>query len=205
MSAAPGSANAAEPLLEVEGLAKHFPTSGGLLRRAGPRLRAVDGVSFALRRGETLCLVGESGCGKSTVGKLILRLIEPTDGAIRIDGADITRARRRSGAACRKRVQMVFQDPYASLNPRLTAGDDRRRAAREFRPLLGARTKRRRSPRCCARVGLRPEAAEQISPSSSPAASASGSASPARSRSRPTSSSPTSRSPRSMSRCRRRC
>jgi len=101
-------------LLEVVGLAKHYPVRGGVVR-------AVDGVSFALARGETLALVGESGCGKSTTARLVLRLIEPSAGAVRFDGIEV------SGAAelrlLRRRVQVVFQDPYASLNPRLKVGD----------------------------------------------------------------------------------
>jgi oligopeptide/dipeptide ABC transporter ATP-binding protein len=109
-------------VLEVEGLKKYFPVRRGLLQRTRAQIRAVDGVSFALEPGETLCLVGESGSGKSTVGRLVLRLIEPTEGSVRLDGHDITRLNREEMRPWRKRVQIVFQDPYASLNPRLTAG-----------------------------------------------------------------------------------
>ena len=109
-------------VLEVDGLKKYFPVRRGLLRRTRAEIKAVDGVSFALEPGETLCLVGESGCGKSTVGRLVLRLIEPTEGSVRLDGHDITRLGREEMRPWRKRMQIVFQDPYASLNPRLTAG-----------------------------------------------------------------------------------
>jgi oligopeptide/dipeptide ABC transporter ATP-binding protein len=109
------------PIIAVEGLRKHFAIEQGLLRRSYAAIKAVDGVSFAIAPGETLCLVGESGCGKSTVGKLLMRLIEPTDGTIRLDGADITHLGQGEMRPHRRRMQMVFQDPYASLNPRLTA------------------------------------------------------------------------------------
>ena len=109
-------------VLEVDGLKKYFPVRRGLLKRTRAEIKAVDDVSFALQPGETLCLVGESGCGKSTVGRLVLRLIEPTEGSVRLDGHDITRLTREEMRPWRKRMQIVFQDPYSSLNPRLTAG-----------------------------------------------------------------------------------
>jgi len=111
-----------KPVLEVDGLKKHFAIARGLLGRNAGWVKAVDGVSFAIKPGETLCLVGESGCGKSTVGKLLLRLLEPTEGTIRLDGRDITHLGVGDMRPHRKRMQMVFQDPYASLNPRLTSG-----------------------------------------------------------------------------------
>jgi oligopeptide/dipeptide ABC transporter ATP-binding protein len=110
------------PVLEVADLKKYFPVQRGLLRRTVAQVKAVDGVTFAIRAGETLCLVGESGCGKSTVGKLALRLIEPTEGSIRIGGEEVTQLSPGEMRPFRKRIQMVFQDPYASLNPRLKAG-----------------------------------------------------------------------------------
>jgi oligopeptide transport system ATP-binding protein len=111
-------------LLEVENLSKHFPVKRGLvLARTVGNVRAVDGVSFALEKGETLALVGESGCGKSTTARLVLRLIEPTTGTIRFEGTDITRLTGAPLRRMRRRMQIVFQDPFASLNPRMTVSD----------------------------------------------------------------------------------
>ena len=110
------------PIIEVAGLKKHFALKRGLFSRSAATVKAVDGVGFTINPGETLCLVGESGCGKSTVGKLVLRLLEPTEGTIRLDGEDITHLRTGEMRLYRKRMQMVFQDPYASLNPRMAAG-----------------------------------------------------------------------------------
>ena len=113
-------------LLEVDGLAKHFPLARGPLARLtgqdGRVLRAVDGVSFAIAPGETLGLVGESGCGKTTTGRLVLRAIEPTAGRIRFEGEDITGLSGRALLPFRRKAQIVFQDPYASLNPRMSIG-----------------------------------------------------------------------------------
>src|ERR1700759_2991727 len=111
------------PLLEVTDLVKHYAVRGGVLRRRVGTVHAVDGVSFSVEVGETLGLVGESGCGKSTVARSVLRLIEPSSGAIRLDGTDITRLGKAALRPHRRSMQIVFQDPFASLNPRMTAGD----------------------------------------------------------------------------------
>ena len=111
------------PVLEIEGLKKHFPIKKGFLRRTHGHVLAVDGVSFTIGEGEALGLVGESGCGKSTVGRTILRLIEPTDGMIRIGGEDIRGLSKAELKPYRRQMQIIFQDPYSSLNPRMSAGD----------------------------------------------------------------------------------
>ncbi len=112
------------PLLEVRGLHMHFPISEGILmRRQIGEVKAVDGVDFSLRRGETLGLVGESGCGKTTTGRCILQLERPTAGEILYDGVDINTLSRREVLALRRRIQVIFQDPYSSLNPRMKVGE----------------------------------------------------------------------------------
>jgi oligopeptide transport system ATP-binding protein len=143
-----------EPILEVTGLVKHFPlTQGIVVRRQIGAVRAVSGVGFELRRGETLGIVGESGCGKSTMAKLVTSLEKPTAGTIRYKGEDISRLSGRALKAVRRNIQMVFQDPYTSLNPRMTVGDivgepfdihpevapkgERRRRVRELLDVVG--------------------------------------------------------------------
>jgi oligopeptide transport system ATP-binding protein len=111
------------PLLEVTDLFKHYAVRGGILRRRVGTVHAVDGVSFTVGAGETLGMVGESGCGKSTVARSILRLVEPTSGSIRINGRDITKLGKTALRPVRRSMQIIFQDPFASLNPRMTAGD----------------------------------------------------------------------------------
>jgi oligopeptide transport system ATP-binding protein len=117
---APVTAPTHAPLLKVEGLVKHFPITGGLFGRVVDKVHAVDGVSFEIGPGETLGVVGESGCGKSTTGRCILRLIEPTAGEVTFAGKSVTAASKRELRALARDMQIIFQDPYASLNPRMT-------------------------------------------------------------------------------------
>ncbi|MGE0717180.1 MAG: ABC transporter ATP-binding protein [Alphaproteobacteria bacterium] len=111
------------PVIEVAGLKTHFPVRKGLLRRTVGHVHSVDGVDFAIGEGETLGLVGESGCGKSTVARTVLRLVEPTAGTIRLGGTDITRLGKAELRPHRRQMQIIFQDPFSSLNPRMSAGD----------------------------------------------------------------------------------
>ena len=123
-TARPLAATAGErPLVEIRGLVKHFPIRDGILQRTVGHVQAVDGVDLEIRRGETLGLVGESGCGKTTVGRLLLRLIEPTAGTILYDGTDITALKGSALKPFRRRLQIIFQDPYSSLDPRAPISD----------------------------------------------------------------------------------
>ena len=145
------------PVLEVDGLVKHFPIHGGFLQRQVGAVRAVDGVSFSIRRGETLGLVGESGCGKSTIGKVVLKLIEPTAGRIALGGEDITHLKPGAMWAHRRRIQTIFQDPYSSMNPRLPSGTIVGEPLENFGIAKGA-ARDERVAQLFQRVGLRPEA-----------------------------------------------
>jgi oligopeptide/dipeptide ABC transporter ATP-binding protein len=149
------------PVLEVEGLKKHFPILRGLLRRKVADVRAVDGVSFTVNAGETLCLVGESGCGKSTVGRLILRLIEPSGGRVVLNGEDITGVDEAGMRAHRRDVQMVFQDPYASLNPRLRIGTIVTEPLENYET-MSASERQDRAKALLERVGMRAEAMKKF-------------------------------------------
>jgi oligopeptide/dipeptide ABC transporter ATP-binding protein len=122
-TAAVASSSNGNDLLRVEDLVKHFPIKSGILKRTVGQVRAVDGVTLAVKPGETLGVVGESGCGKTTLGRTIMKLIEPTSGSIVYDGRDITTLKRKQMRAIRRDIQIVFQDPYASLNPRMTVRD----------------------------------------------------------------------------------
>jgi peptide/nickel transport system ATP-binding protein len=145
----------ARPLVEVRDLVKHFPVHGGVLQRTVAVVQAVDGVSFDVARGETLGLVGESGCGKTTVGRLLLRLIEPTAGTIRFDGQDVTALKGTDLKAYRRRMQIIFQDPYASLDPRTPIADSIGEGLRIHR--LGSPAERRaKVSKMMDMVGLQP-------------------------------------------------
>jgi oligopeptide/dipeptide ABC transporter ATP-binding protein len=119
----PAVGSAGAPLLEVDNVVKYFPVKAGILQRTVAQVQAVDGVSFDVRRGETLGLVGESGCGKTTVGRVVLRLIDPTAGRILFEGKDIAQLGGRELKAYRRRMQIIFQDPYSSLDPRTPIGE----------------------------------------------------------------------------------
>ena len=144
-------------VLAVENLTKHFPVRTGLLGRTVAQVRAVDGVSLHIRQGETLGLVGESGSGKSTVGKAVLRLLDATAGRIPLHGEDITQLSGQALRDARRKMQMIFQDPYASLNPRLTTGDIIMEPLENFENLTRGQ-RRERAGELLDRVGLRREA-----------------------------------------------
>jgi oligopeptide/dipeptide ABC transporter ATP-binding protein len=143
-------------LLEVTDLVKHYPVRSGVLRRRVGTVHAVDGVSFKLGVGETLGMVGESGCGKSTVARSILRLVEPTSGSIRLNGRDITHLGKAELRPNRRSMQIIFQDPFASLNPRMTAGDIVGEPLTVHRMAAG-NEKRQRVAELFEQVGLRPD------------------------------------------------
>ena len=156
MSAHPGASEPA--LLEVARLRKYFPVRSGIVARTVGQVHAVDGVSFSIASGETLGLVGESGCGKSTAGKAVLKLIEPTAGTIRLRGRDITRLNKADMRPLRREMQLIFQDPFSSLNPRMTAGAIVREPLWVHR--IGTASERdERMAQAFSRVGLRPEQA----------------------------------------------
>jgi oligopeptide/dipeptide ABC transporter ATP-binding protein len=143
----------ADAVIEVADLTKHFPVRKGFLRRAAGSVRAVDGVSFRIARGETLGLVGESGCGKSTLARAVLRLIEPSAGRISVAGRDITALSKRALRPYRREMQMIFQDPFASLNPRMTVGEIVAEPLR-VHGIAGARDRAARVAALFAQVGL---------------------------------------------------
>jgi oligopeptide transport system ATP-binding protein len=146
-------------LLEARGLVKHFPVRRGLLGRVSGQVRAVDGVDLTIRAGETLGVVGESGCGKSTLGRMLLRLIEPTAGALHMEGKDLMGLNAAALRAQRRDMQLIFQDPYSSLNPRMTVGQILQEPLR----VHGLHTGREigRVAELLQTVGLPPEAAQR--------------------------------------------
>jgi peptide/nickel transport system ATP-binding protein len=157
----PPAAPTATRLLTVKNLVKHFPVKGRLLRQAAGRVHAVDGVSFEIAAGETLGLVGESGCGKSTVAKTVLKLIEPTAGEISIDGVRIDGLSRRRMRPHRRQLQIVFQDPYSSLNPRLRVRDIIAEPLINYRVARG-RALKARVAELASKVGLRADALDHF-------------------------------------------
>jgi oligopeptide/dipeptide ABC transporter ATP-binding protein len=144
------------PILEVIDLVKHFPVRGGLFGRRQGAVFAVDGLSFSVLPGETLGMVGESGCGKSTAARMIVKLIEPTSGTIRLQGRDITALPPQAMRPYRQVIQFIFQDPYSSLNPRLAAGEIVAEPLHNY-PQAPGRMREERVAHLFARVGLRPE------------------------------------------------
>jgi len=157
----------APPLLAVEGLVKHYLAPRRWLQKPRPPVRAVDGVSFALGRGETLALVGESGCGKTTTAKAVLRLVEPTAGSVRFEGEELVGRDAGRMRDRRRDMQLIFQDPYASLNPRLPAHEIvgeplRNYPAEGTGAIRGAPGRRERAAWLFEKVGLRPEALDRF-------------------------------------------
>lgn len=177
-SETPDTVVAGEPILQVRDLVARFPVRGGLLNRVTREVHAVEKVSFDLWPGETLSLVGESGCGKSTTGRALLRLVETQGGTITFDGQRIDTLAGGKLQALRRNIQFIFQDPYASLDPRQTVGDSIMEPLR-VHGLLRGEAARERVAWLLKRVGLQPEHAGAI-PMPFPAASGSGSALPAR-------------------------
>ena len=150
-----------EVLLEVRDLVKHFPVGGGFFSRSDAVVRAIDGVSFSLHRGETLGLVGESGCGKTTTGRCILHLERPTSGQIIFEGIDIASKSERELRLLRRHMQVIFQDPYSSLNPRMTIGQILAEPIKVHRLVAGRAAREARVSELLTQVGLLPQHAQR--------------------------------------------
>jgi oligopeptide transport system ATP-binding protein len=146
-----------EVVLKAENLVKHYPIKAGVLRRTVGYVKALDGVSFELYKGETLGIVGESGCGKSTLGRMLMRLEEPTDGKLIFDGVDVYSQRGSAMRKLRRDIQIVFQDPYTSLNPRMTVGDIVGEPFEIHTDVVPKRERRQRVQELLDLVGLNPE------------------------------------------------
>ncbi len=159
--AAEASTPEGRPLLVADKVVKHFPVRGGVLNRVKAKVHAVNGVSMTINRGETMGVVGESGCGKSTLGKVLIRLTEPTDGSISFDGHDITALDHEGMMPYRRRMQIIFQDPYSSLNPRLTVRQTLTEAVR-FHKVVEPADIKAYIEELIKVVGLRPEAADRF-------------------------------------------
>ncbi|MEL6497637.1 MAG: oligopeptide/dipeptide ABC transporter ATP-binding protein [Planctomycetota bacterium] len=157
----PSRVSESAPFLEARNIVKKFPVRGGVLNRVTANVHAVSDVSFQIRRGETLGIVGESGCGKSTLGKMIIRLLEPTSGSIFVEGEDITTFSHQQMMPVRRRMQIIFQDPYSSLNPRLTVRQLLKEAI-AFHGVVGRDGMESYIDELIATVGMRPESKEKF-------------------------------------------
>ena len=162
VSPAEAASSNGDTLLRVEGLVKHFPIKSGVFKHTVGQVQAVSGVDLEVKNGETLGIVGESGCGKTTLGRTIIKLLEPTDGRIIFDGRDITNLKRRQMRPVRRDLQIVFQDPYASLNPRMTVRDIVSEPLRIHKLYRGRGEGKRRVEELLRTVGLSPEHANRF-------------------------------------------